>query len=403
MVKSAPTPSFIVTQSQLLLEFLIVAFDDPAVFGHLHQRLQRGLLRKCGQPVFGGFRFFLRPFDQEAILPGVVRCACNRDGQDARERRQSGIAKFLDCPGANRSPSRPKTASRGPTASPKRADGLRCAAGVWGALHGLVFAAAPARVVAPVPRPWWSISIPTTYCSPSSVRQCGTACPSHSRIGQYHSHGTCCCNRLPNLLQSNLWLGLKLNPFGNSCLLAAFGILTPHFRQIQPPGNRQTRIPRAHRQTHRRLTVILFADLTAVLPGNSHRMLPLLGKTRIIHNPRHHWTVFLHGGQHIPPHLRPASPRRSRARPPPSDAATDACDEHCREPGAQPSARHSCALRAITIPCSSSSDGVCRSACPAAFARPSIYAAKRLCCGPGEERRDPTKTILHQIVRFITQ
>src|SRR5450432_3418132 len=34
---------------------------------------------------------------------------------------------------------------------------------------------------------------------------------------------------------------------------------------------------------------------------------------------------------------------------------------------------------------------MCRSACPAAFARPSIYAAKRLCCGPGEERRDPTK------------
>ena len=40
MVKSAPTPSFIVAQSQFLLEFLIVAFDDPAVFGHLDQRLQ---------------------------------------------------------------------------------------------------------------------------------------------------------------------------------------------------------------------------------------------------------------------------------------------------------------------------------------------------------------------------
>src|SRR6516225_5942449 len=34
---------------------------------------------------------------------------------------------------------------------------------------------------------------------------------------------------------------------------------------------------------------------------------------------------------------------------------------------------------------------MCRSACPAALARSSIYAAKRLCCGPGEERRDPTK------------
>jgi hypothetical protein len=32
-------------------------------------------------------------------------------------------------------------------------------------------------------------------------------------------------------------------------------------------------------------------------------MLPLLGKTRIIHNPRHYRTLFLHGGKHIPPHL----------------------------------------------------------------------------------------------------
>jgi hypothetical protein len=28
------------------------------------------------------------------------------------------------------------------------------------------------------------------------------------------------------------------------------------------------------------------------------------------------------------------------------------------------------------------------------------YPAKRLCCGPGEEWRDPTKTILHQVVCF---
>jgi hypothetical protein len=31
-------------------------------------------------------------------------------------------------------------------------------------------------------------------------------------------------------------------------------------------------------------------------------MLSLLGKTRIIHNPRYYLTVFLHGWQHIPPH-----------------------------------------------------------------------------------------------------
>src|SRR5580658_3335689 len=35
--------------------------------------------------------------------------------------------------------------------------------------------------------------------------------------------------------------------------------------------------------------------------------------------------------------------------------------------------------------------GSIRSACPAAFARPSIYAAKRFSCGPGAEGLVPTK------------
>jgi len=114
-------------------------------------------------------------------------------------------------------------------------------------------------------------------------------------------------------LQSDLGLGLKRYLFGNSGLLAAFGILTPHLRQIQPPCDGQTRTPGAHRQTHRRLAVVLFAELTAVLPSDTHGMLPLLGKTGIVHNPRHHRTVFLHGWQHFVPHLRQhlfVAPRR---------------------------------------------------------------------------------------------
>jgi len=40
MMKSPPTPAFIVAQPQLLFEFFLVTLDDPAVFGKLHQRLQ---------------------------------------------------------------------------------------------------------------------------------------------------------------------------------------------------------------------------------------------------------------------------------------------------------------------------------------------------------------------------
>jgi hypothetical protein len=43
-------------------------------------------------------------------------------------------------------------------------------------------------------------------------------------------------------------------------------------------------------------------------------------------------------------------------------------------------------------PVAATYDGQPRLLCPpAAFARPSIYAAKRFSCGPGAERRDPTK------------
>jgi len=68
MMKSAPIPSFIKAQAKLLLEFLIVAFNNPAVFGNLDQGLQRAPDRQSGQPVFRGFRFFLGPFDQQPLL-----------------------------------------------------------------------------------------------------------------------------------------------------------------------------------------------------------------------------------------------------------------------------------------------------------------------------------------------
>ena len=37
------------------------------------------------------------------------------------------------------------------------------------------------------------------------------------------------------------------------------------------------------------------------------------------------------------------------------------------------------------------------------LARPSIYAAKRFSCGPGAERRDPTKQFYIKMVYFMTQ
>src|SRR5260370_32058016 len=77
-----------------------------------------------------------------------------------------------------------------------------------------------------------------------------------TRICQYYAYGNLLCHRMPELLQSNLWFGLKPNLFRNARLLAAFGILTPRFRQVQSPCNRQAPIQRGHRQSRSCPTVI---------------------------------------------------------------------------------------------------------------------------------------------------
>ncbi len=40
MVKTAPASPFVMTESEFLLEFLVIPFDDPALFGERHQVFQ---------------------------------------------------------------------------------------------------------------------------------------------------------------------------------------------------------------------------------------------------------------------------------------------------------------------------------------------------------------------------
>ena len=48
MMEAAPTASFVVAQAEFLLQFLIVPFDDPAVFGQMHQFNQGDIGRQSG-------------------------------------------------------------------------------------------------------------------------------------------------------------------------------------------------------------------------------------------------------------------------------------------------------------------------------------------------------------------
>src|SRR2546422_2682211 len=73
MVKTSPAPTFVMSQSQLLLQFLVVAFDNPTVFRSFHQLAQCGTDRESREPVLGRFALSLRPFDQQPFF--VTRCA----------------------------------------------------------------------------------------------------------------------------------------------------------------------------------------------------------------------------------------------------------------------------------------------------------------------------------------
>ena len=48
MMKTAPSPPFVVTQTEFLLQFLIVPLNDLTMFGQMHQFGQCGIGRQSG-------------------------------------------------------------------------------------------------------------------------------------------------------------------------------------------------------------------------------------------------------------------------------------------------------------------------------------------------------------------
>jgi hypothetical protein len=55
MMKSSPAATFVMSQSQFLLEFFVVSLDDLAMLGYFYQLSGWGIGRKGGKPIFGWF------------------------------------------------------------------------------------------------------------------------------------------------------------------------------------------------------------------------------------------------------------------------------------------------------------------------------------------------------------
>src|SRR3954454_11334166 len=96
MMKTAPSSAFVVTQAEFLLQFLIIALNNPALFGDSHQIPEFGLGRQCGNPVFRRPGFLFRPFETQPLfrmwfgLPVVTMCRTDSECGKAG-------AKFVTC------------------------------------------------------------------------------------------------------------------------------------------------------------------------------------------------------------------------------------------------------------------------------------------------------------------
>ena len=64
MVEATPSPSFKISQADLLLEFLIVAFDPPSQLGNVDELTERDVLRKRRQPIFDRLLLAIGPLNQ---------------------------------------------------------------------------------------------------------------------------------------------------------------------------------------------------------------------------------------------------------------------------------------------------------------------------------------------------
>src|SRR5271154_5697381 len=68
MMKPSPTASLEMPQPQFLLQFFVVAFDNPTQLGQEDQVPELRFHRQGRQPILGGFGFSPRPLDQQPLF-----------------------------------------------------------------------------------------------------------------------------------------------------------------------------------------------------------------------------------------------------------------------------------------------------------------------------------------------
>ena len=297
MMKAAPAAPFKVPQPEFLLQFLVIALNNPAVFGEIDQIAERCVGGKRGQPVLRRLLFLLWPFDQKPFFRmrlGAPVIAVSGPYTKSGEAGYEFVFHAL-------SPRDIRPCLRG-----QRQGEFFCA-------ERLMFRVSSQKSGWP-PQAfslWRGLRLlarsPHAYRAlyADNIRQLPFGKPGpklrFGAVARVSQHNTCrhaSFPRPPDLLQRDPGLGLEDNFLRYACLFPPPFVTGPHFRKIQAERDRHAGVLCRDRKTHRYPAVILLAYLTAILARDPDRMLSLLWKARVIHYPRHDRPLSQHGRKH---------------------------------------------------------------------------------------------------------
>jgi hypothetical protein len=305
VVEAAPAAALIVAEPDLLLEVLIIAFDPPAQLGQCDQLLEGRGGSQGGEEVLGRLRLAARPFDQQPLFgprggpPGIPMGGANAH----RRKPGSQWAGAALPPGHRTVAGTRQRQSQGP-------GGHRLMPGItphqlgWPSPAAIGIGRQRLKSRRPYRRrgldadhvkqlPARDLVAEVRVIPVAGVRQHGTA--RHARA-----------KRSLNLPQRDLRLGPEGDLVRDPGLPPPPPVCRPFLGQIQTPSDRQARRLVRHGQAHCNLTVVLLAELSAVLSRHADRVLALLRKTRVVDDPGPDRPPGLDGRQ------RPVADRRQQ-------------------------------------------------------------------------------------------
>src|SRR3954468_17911628 len=91
MMETTPVAPFKMPKPEFLLQFLVIPFDDPAVFRHLHQFFESDTRTQGGNPVLRRFRFAVRPFDEQPLFRVWLRLLIIAMGRPDPDSGETGL------------------------------------------------------------------------------------------------------------------------------------------------------------------------------------------------------------------------------------------------------------------------------------------------------------------------